>query len=934
MASRDLSSQAQAGKGAPAQLKFYSPYPFAGINQSASRISMADSEFFWIENFIKVGDAYYRTLYDAGAPFFRAPSPLSIVYFFWFTIGTSPFVVVFLSDGSAVQLAWPGGEQTQLAGAGTFYQSATGFLPACSQYGTLYLLISNRNTSNDYWAWDGSLLYTAGTAAPRGVTLTGTGNNYTSLPTVTAFGGLGSGLTVTPVINAGQVVNVNITNPGSGYGVGDIVQLQFSGGGSDTGAILKADLNIGGVAAANISSEGSGYSTATIAFSGGGGSGAAATAIIGTGVNNVSVTAGGSGYSTAGVTFTGGGGSGASAEATITGGVITAITVVNPGSGYSSAPTVAITGDGTGATATCTVVGGGIIGINITAPGSGYTTAPTLTITGDGSGATAVAVLSPSSLSGVTVVNGGTGYVFAPNITFEGGGGTGATGIVRLTGTSIARVNLVSGGQNYQKVPTVIFTQDSGGTGSGATATAVIAGGAVVAIDLTNGGSGYETNVEVIIQPAGFGTNSQDTGTGAGAVAVFAPTSIGSVQMSDYGLHYTTAPAVIIAPGANNAAYATVTMMPFGVSGSAMETFQSRVWIANPAASPFSNLPTGGNFQVSTASSITDFATSDGGVQFTNTDRFLQVSYIGIRQSNGYLYFYGDSSVSVVSNVLTSGNPATTTFNYQNVDPQKGLMWRDTLADFGRSTIFANPTGVFGLYGGTVSRVSEKLDQLFQTALTSPAAGGVTPSSAVATIFNISHFLMLLTAIDPDTALPRTVMVTWNEREWVISSQTPNLTFIGSQNLEGNTYAAWGTDGSGLFPLFTTPSATLAKRIDTKLYGVKDPFMIKDLNGVYLVAQDQTPALSGVSFNIGLTVSGLTMQKTNDPSVPSQLQTGDAIFFAQPAFQAPKPFWPTFATDGGGLSFTNIGMTLTTTSPDFVLGHMMISYTDSTFIGS
>ena len=42
------------------------------------------------------------------------------------------------------------------------------------------------------------------------------------------------------------------------------------------------------------------------------------------------------------VTFTGGGGAGATEIATITGGVVTAVTITNPGSGYTSVPTVTL----------------------------------------------------------------------------------------------------------------------------------------------------------------------------------------------------------------------------------------------------------------------------------------------------------------------------------------------------------------------------------------------------------------------------------------------------------------------------------------------------------------------------------------------------------------------------------------------------------------
>jgi hypothetical protein len=926
--------QASQGLGSRPGLKFFSPAPFAGINTYDAPPTIEDTEFLYLQNFLRLGNGNLRTAWDYGSAVYTATGGLKIVYFYAFNIGPNEYFAVFLSDGSAVQYNVKTTAVTQIGPAGTFYNTGNPYaLPTCAQYGAEFILISNRNTVNDYWAWDGTLLYTAGTAAVLGANLTGSGNKYTTLPTVTPFGGVGSGLVVAPVIEGGQVVNLNITNPGSGYEVNDVVQLQFSGGGSDTGAILQANLTAGAVSSVIITAPGSGYTSApTVAFSGGGGAGASATAVIGSGVSSVTVTASGSGYTYAVVSFSGGSGTGASAIATISGGIITGITVLTSGSGYTSAPAVAITGDGSSATATSAINTGQVVAINMTSGGSGYTSPPSVAITGGGgSSATGAAVLNPGSINGVTVVNGGSGYTYPPPITFSGGGGTNASGVVQLVGTSIAKVNIVAPGQNYQKVPTVKFV--GGGSGSGAAATAVLGGGGIIAINVTNGGSGYTQAVEVIIQVAGYGTNSPDTGTGAGALAVFAPTSIASVQMSNYGTGYTSTPAVVISPGANNAAYATVNLMPYGVSGSTMETFQGRVWIANPAQSPYSTVPPGGNFQVSAPGSVTDFATSAGGVQFTNTDSFLQTQYVGLKQSNGYLYLFGDSSVSVISGVNTSGTPPTTTFSYQNVDPDTGLDFRDSITSFGRSILFANNTGIYGLYGGAVTRISDKLVGLFQNAVFGPVTGAVTPSSSLATLFDIKHFLMLMTVKDPDTGVLENVMATWNEKTWTLTTQSVNLTYISVYH-SGSLYTVYGTDGTKLYPLFQAPSSTLVKRLDTKLYGGNQPFMIKDWDGLYVAAQDKSSGNSGITMATSAVVSGLSQQSSYDPSVPDQAVTDTLIMNQTISINSPAPYFATWATGTGGLPFVNLGLRFTSSSPDFVLNHLVISYTDDRFIGA
>jgi hypothetical protein len=243
----EISAKAGQALGLPSGFKVYSPFPFKGMNWQDAPHAMDDHEFYWIENFVRLGNGRLRTLGDKGSPVYTAPTGTTIVYFEFYTLGTSYYCAIFLSDGSAIQLNMVTLAQTTIGPAGTFYNASTGYKPFAKQWGSIYLLICNRNTTNDYWAWDGSLLYTAGTAVPQGVNIASAGFSYSSTPTVTAFGGSGSGMTFSTLVNNGGIAEINITNPGTGYQPGDIVQLAFSGGGSDTSAILEAVLSAGSV---------------------------------------------------------------------------------------------------------------------------------------------------------------------------------------------------------------------------------------------------------------------------------------------------------------------------------------------------------------------------------------------------------------------------------------------------------------------------------------------------------------------------------------------------------------------------------------------------------------------------------------------------------------------------------------------------------------
>lgn len=726
--------------------KTYTPFPFGSVDQISSRQGMEDKDFYWLENYLKTGNGNLRSLWDKGTALYTAPNGRTIKYFFFYYINNTNYAAVFLDDGTAVQVNSSSGAQTVISNVpNTFYQG-TGF-PATGQWGNQYLIIANNNTVNDYWIWDGTLLFTSGSLAPQ-VTITNSGSGYNSAPTVTAYGGSGSGATFSATVSNGFVTNVSITNVGGGYKVGEAVQVYFSGGGGDTGVALTAVLGSTGVGSVVITAAGSGFADGTYAL-----------------------------------VFAGGGG-------------------------------------GSGATGTYTCVGGIVTSTAITAAGSGYTATPT--------------------------------------VTFPSGGGLGVVGVVSLIAAGISSVTIVSGGTGLTSAPTLTF---SGGGGSGATAVATISSGAITSISVTAAGSGY-----------------------------------------------TSTPAVNVQTGLNKAASATVSLMPFGISGSCVETYQQRVWLPFPHQT--GTIINSGKMNISAPGSITDFATSDGGVLYTSSDSFLRYQYTNIKQSNGYLYPIADSSVSVISGVTTSGSPTTTTFSYQNTDPQTGTVWRDSVQAYSRAIIFANVFGVYGIYGGAVTKISQKIDNIFQNAIFPPNNSALTPSSATANIFNNKVFLMLMTIQDPFTLTYRNALIGWNEKDWFIASQSISLKFIGTQEVNSN-MVAWGTDGASLYPLFQTPSVSTQKIISTKLYGQGAFIIQKQIQGLYLQTQDHSG--SGVTF------SNITVDAEHGsysiPNIPFTM-TGGA------------PYYPIDSRQSGDVPAVNLGLTLTSNSPDYTINYIGMGYID------
>jgi len=834
--------------GIPEDFRLYSMGKFAGVNQSASRTGIDDSEFWWAENFIRIGDNNLRTLWDAGTTFYTAPPGKTIVYFFFYNISSQQYVAIFLSDGSAVQLAYPSGAYTPIdIVTNTFYNAANGQLPVATQSGSQYLIIANHNTDNDYWIWDGTILYGAGSIAPFSAgEITDGGSGYTTVPGYTVFGGSGSGVVLTPVISEGSVVSLTVDNPGTGYLPGEVVQVAFNGGGSDAGAILQAFITTGGV-------------------------------------SHITLVAGGAGFpaGTFSLTIAGGGGSGASGTYTVTGGAVTSVNLSAQGTGYTSTPTISFPVPSSSGQITATVGSGTIASLTVANAGSAYVagTYPLTFSGGGGHGAVATYTISSGgTIASTAVTNAGTSYTTTPTVLI----GSGAAAVALLNQGVVTSVSVISGGSGYQGTPTLTFV---GGEGTGAAATAVVAGGTISSVTVTNGGS-----------------------------------------------LYIAAPAVEVQTGLNNAAAAVLNLMPYGVSGTSMETYQNRVWISYP--NQVGKEANGGTFFVSAPASLTDFATSDGGDIFTNIDRFLRQQYTFLRQTSNFLYAVGDSSVSVVSNVQTGGNPATTTFSYQNSDPQTGTIWRDTAQDFANTILFANAFGVYGVYGGSVRKVSAQIDEIFTNAIFPPTPGALMPTAAVANIYSQKVYLLLLTIFHPIYQEQRNVMLMWNEREWFVASQTPALQFIGLQEVASD-ITAWGTDGNSLYPLFNAPSLSLNKIVSTKLFGASDTFMIRTTDALYIDALDKSAAQSGIAIEVasidcdGLAVP-ITVEKDGLP-VTLSCPSGNYQFTILPNFKAPSPHGALYGTGNiPQVPGIGLGVTMITPSFDFVLRGLALATVDTT----
>ena len=228
---------------------------FSGLNTKQDRPAIKDSDLSWCDGWMPIAPNMLKVLPGTGPIFYTSGTPGDIVWFGFGNVGVQSYLFVLHTDGSMTAVTVFAGVATQIMPPGTITNptSILGF----SQWGSLYIIFSKDQT-NGYWLWDGSSLFTSGTAGPIVDILDG-GSGYTSVPGVSAIGGSGSGIVLTAQIDNGAVSLVTVNNPGSGYQVDDRLVVIFAGGNGTTTPIGTANISNGVITSTFLESGGSGY---------------------------------------------------------------------------------------------------------------------------------------------------------------------------------------------------------------------------------------------------------------------------------------------------------------------------------------------------------------------------------------------------------------------------------------------------------------------------------------------------------------------------------------------------------------------------------------------------------------------------------------------------------------------------------------------------
>lgn len=410
------------------------------------------------------------------------------------------------------------------------------------------------------------------------------------------------------------------------------------------------------------------------------------------------------------------------------------------------------------------------------------------------------------TVQSLTITTIGTGYTSAPALGFSGGGGSAAAASCHI---QVATATLVAAGLLYNVNDLVTIAGGTSVRKAVIEVTSIGAGGAITGFNLYDSGD-YTVSVGVL--PAAAAATTSLYGSGATLNLKF---GIGPIvtPLTNIGSGYTSAPAVAVTggAGAGGAVTANLSVVPNG--GTSCATYAGRVWVSSGRTVVFS-----------APGSFDDFTPANGGGSFIMVDETLVGDITALRAANNFLYIVGPSSVNVIADVSVNSLGATV-FSNTNISASIGTEFEDSIISYYRSVWFANPYGIYALYGTTTQKASDDLDGIFPLLLTDDSVPSQEITAGTAVINEIMCLCFLTQYKDPVKG-QRSIIFVYFNKKWWIASQRDDLVSIETAIVAGAP-TLYGTNGTQLFHLFSDIDVALEQTIITKLWDMGDPLRDK-----------------------------------------------------------------------------------------------------------
>jgi hypothetical protein len=326
----------------------------------------------------------------------------------------------------------------------------------------------------------------------------------------------------------------------------------------------------------------------------------------------------------------------------------------------------------------------------------------------------------------------------------------------------------------------------------------------------------------------------------------------------------------------------------------------------------------------------------------TITDASAASPVTGAIAGLGVIIVFGSSWIASISNLIVSGSPAVLTFQFVVLSGQVGIGSKFGILPVGNSFYFANAYGIWDLQGSAPVKVSPQMDGFFDGSLnllnTSFSAAYVvlyrTPCILWQAFYNgdmnvpAGHSLYGCTLVNnvPD--------------QWFRVTQG-TITLISSlpSNVSTGTPQPFGTDGTNVFPLFSS-TASYQAQIFTKIWDFNSKLTLDICGGLFISA-----LLSQGATNT--TVSVAIVDETGQPVAfqppPKTLNPTTGFWINQFGVQGPwinsalvtgswlgtlsQAYYPLFF----GLSGTmrGLGLNITVNGSGTIIQSLVVGYRDT-----
>ncbi len=198
------------------------------------------------------------------------------------------------------------------------------------------------------------------------------------------------------------------------------------------------------------------------------------------------------------------------------------------------------------------------------------------------------------------------------------------------------------------------------------------------------------------------------------------------------------------------------------------------------------------------------------------------------------MYEFGDSSINAISNPIASSNSSntitTSVYTVTNVTPTIGTIWPATIQPYDNALLFLRSDGVYGVFGSSVKKISDKLNALFPLPIQPQP-----PTACVVTINGILCYVLTILVADPFDRINRPLLLCWDGKHWFFANQNPTIKSV-SGPIYGDDAVAYGDDGTNVYQIFFAPNNVTSKKIITKFYGADSALYYKQALRFYISA--------------------------------------------------------------------------------------------------